>query len=111
MEVVVTTLDKVAVVEPRGRLDSTTSRDFGARLLDPIKAGTARVVVDLSKVIYISSAGFRALLIAAQHSAERNCALALCGLSPEVRRLFEIGAFLDDFRIYASRDEGVAGAA
>ncbi len=111
MEVVVTTQDKVVVVEPNGRIDSTTSRDFGARLLDLITAGTARVVVDFSKVIYISSAGFRALLIAAQNSAEKNCALVLCGLSPEIRRLFEIGAFIDDFRIYASRDEGVAGPA
>jgi anti-anti-sigma factor len=110
MEIVVTTHDKVVIVEPNGRIDSTTSRDFGARLLDLIKAGTVRVVVDFSKVIYISSAGFRALLIAAQNSAEKNCALALCGLSPEIRRLFEIGAFIDDFQIYVTRDEGVAGS-
>ena len=111
MEVVVTTHDKVVIVEPSGRIDSTTSRDFGARLLDLIKTGTSRVVVDFSKVVYISSAGFRALLIAAQDSGEKNCALALCGLSPEIRRLFEIGAFIDDFRIYASRNEGVADSA
>ncbi|MGD9635772.1 MAG: STAS domain-containing protein [Pirellulales bacterium] len=111
MEVVVTRRDKVVIVEPSGRIDSTTSRDLGARLLDLIKADTARVVVDFSKVIYISSAGFRVLLIAAQNSTERDCALALCGLSPEIRRLFEIGAFLDDFQIFASRDEGVAGSA
>jgi anti-anti-sigma factor len=111
MEVVVTTQDKVVIVEPRGRIDSATSRDFGARLLDLVKAGYSRVLVDFSKVIYISSAGFRALLIAAQDSAEKNCALALCGLSPEIRRLFEIGAFIDDFQIYVSRDEGVAGSA
>jgi anti-anti-sigma factor len=111
MDVMVTTQDKVVIVEPTGRIDSATSRDFGARLLDLIKTGTSRVVVDFSKVIYISSAGFRALLIAAQNSAEKDCKLALCGLSPEVRRLFEIGAFIDDFQIYPSRDEGVAGAA
>jgi len=111
MEVVVTTQDKVVIVEPRGRIDSTTSRDFGARLLQLFKAGTARVVVHFSKVIHISRAGFRALLIAAQDSAEKNCALALCGLSPEIRRLFEIGAFIDDFQIYVSRDEGVVGSA
>jgi anti-anti-sigma factor len=111
MEVVVTTQDKVVIVEPKGRIDSTTSRDFGARLLDLIKAGTSRVVVDFSKVIYISSAGFRALLIAAQDSAQKNCAFALCSMSPEIRRLFEIGAFVDDFQIYVSREDGVAGSA
>jgi anti-sigma B factor antagonist len=110
MEVVVTTQNEVVIIEPIGRIDSTTSRDFGTRLLELIKAGTDRVLVDFSKVVYISSAGFRALLIAAQDSAEKKCALALCGLSPEIRRLFEIGAFIDDFQIYVSRDEGVAGS-
>ena len=44
MEVVVTTQDKVVIVEPKGRIDSTTSRDFSARLLDLIKAGNTPVV-------------------------------------------------------------------
>ena len=110
MEIVVSTLDEVVIVEPRGRIDSTTSREFGDRLLDLIKEGTARVVVDFSNVVYISSAGFRALLIAAKDSAERNCAFALCSLSAEIHRLFEMGVFVDLFRIYGSREEGVAGA-
>ncbi len=111
MEIVVSTQDEVVIVEPRGRIDSNTSREFGDRLLDLIKEGTARVVVDFGQVIYISSAGFRILLIAAKDSAERNCNFALCGLSQEIHRLFEMGAFADLFRIYASREEGVTGAA
>jgi len=111
MEIVVTTQDEVVIVAPKGRIDSTTSREFGDRLLDLIKTGASRVVVDFSQVIYISSAGFRMLLIAAKDSAEKNRAFALCGLSREIQRLFEIGAFIDLFQIYASREEGVAGSA
>jgi anti-anti-sigma factor len=111
MDIVVTTQDQVTIVEPRGRIDSTTSREFGDRLLNLIKAGTSRVVVDFSKVIYISSAGFRVLLIAAQNSIEKKSVLALCSMSHEIRRLFEIGAFVDDFQIYVSREEGIAGPA
>ena len=111
MEIVVTTQDEIVIVAPKGRIDSTTSREFGDRLLDLIKAGTSRVVVDFSNVAYISSAGFRMLLIAAKDSTERNCAFALCSLNHEIQRLFEIGAFVDLFHIYESREEGVAGSA
>ena len=108
MEIVVSTQDEAVIVEPKGRIDSTTSREFGDRLLDLIRDGAARVVIDFSHVVYISSAGFRALLIAAKDSAERNSALVLCSMSQEIHRLFEMGAFLDLFRIVASRDEGLA---
>ena len=111
MEIVVSTQEEVVIVEPRGLIDSTTSREFGDRLLDLIKEGTARVVVDFSEVVYISSAGFRILLIAAKESAERNCKFALCSLSQEIHRLFEMGAFADLFRIYESREESVTGGA
>jgi anti-anti-sigma factor len=111
MEIVVSTHQGVVMVEPKGGIDSTTSRQFGDRLLDLIKEGTARIVVDFSNVGYISSAGFRALLIAAKDSADRNCVFALCSLSREVRRLFEIGCFLDLFRIYDSREESIADTA
>ena len=34
----------------------------------------------------------------------------LCGLSAEVRRMFELGAFLDVFAICGTREEGLAKA-
>jgi anti-anti-sigma factor len=111
MEIAVMNQGEVVIVAPHGRIDSNTSREFGDRLLDLIKSGKARVLVDFSQVIYISSAGFRALLVASRNSAEKNGALALCSLSNEVRRLFEIGAFIDDFKIYVSRADGLAGSA
>lgn len=111
MEIVVSTHEEIAIVEPAGRIDSATSRELGERLGNLIKEGRQRVVVDFGRVGYISSAGFRVLLIAAKDSEDRNGAFALCNLSQEVRRLFEIGAFLDLFRIYPSREEGVAGIA
>ena len=70
--------------------------------------GRARLVVDLKQIIYISSAGFRALLVAGRLADETKGTLALCGLSAELQRLFDLGAFTDLFTIYASRDESVA---
>ncbi|HEY7232344.1 MAG TPA: STAS domain-containing protein [Pseudolabrys sp.] len=98
----------ITIVAVKGRIDSNTAKDFGDRLTGLIKSGRARLVVDLKHIIYISSAGFRALLVAGRSAEETNGALALCSLSSEVQRLFDLGAFTDLFPIYGSREEGLA---
>ncbi len=65
------------------------------------------MVIDLRQIRYISSAGFRPLLIAAKMMEEANGKLVLCGMSAEIRRLFEIGEFTDLFTICGTRDEGI----
>jgi anti-sigma B factor antagonist len=105
MEIAEQQAGEVTVVAVTGRIDSNTSKRFGERLTDLIKAGHHRLVVDLNGIIYISSAGFRALLVAGRRAEESNGTLALCGLSTEVQRLFELGHFTDLFSIYATRDE------
>ena len=63
MDLVESKVDEVIVFEPRGRIDSATANRFGERLIAGLRAGSHRVVVDLKGINYISSAGFRALLI------------------------------------------------
>jgi anti-sigma B factor antagonist len=97
----------ITIVEIKGRIDSNTAKTFGEKLTSLIKAGRTRLIVDLKSIVYISSAGFRALLVAGRLAEETNGSLALCNLSGEVQRLFDLGAFTDLFVIYASREEGV----
>lgn len=111
MDIAVSTHKGATIVELTGSIDSTTSRELGRRLQDLISEGSQRLVVDFGRVTYMSSAGFRVLMIAARDSEESHGSFALCNLSQEVRRLFEIGAFLDLFHIYPTREEGVAGIA
>jgi len=99
--------EDVTIIEAYGRLDSTTAKEFGERLLSLVHEGRRSIVVDLQNIAYISSAGFRALLIANRATAEKQGGLALCGVIGEVKRLFEIGAFIDEFLICPSQAEGV----
>ena len=110
MELVESSADGVTIVEPRGRMDTISAKPFGDRVAALIGSGAQRILIDLKHIQYVSSAGFRALLIARKQSAEAKAKLVLCGLSAEVRRMFEIGAFLDLFIICATRDEGLAKA-
>ena len=110
MDVIESSADGVTIVEPRGRIDTTTAKPFGDRVVALIRSGANQILIDLKHIQYISSAGFRALLIAHKQSAETKGKLVLCGMSAEVRRMFELGAFLDLFTICSTRDEGVAKA-
>jgi anti-sigma B factor antagonist len=51
-----------------GRVDSATAPQFGEKLETVIEGGVFKIVIDMSKLEYMSSAGFRALL-----SAQRQC--------------------------------------
>lgn len=100
----------VTVVLVQGRVDSTTAPALGGSLTAKLEAPQARVLLDLSQIAYISSAGFRVLLLAAKRAEETGSRFVLCGVSGKVRQLFDTGGFLDLFVISGSRDEGIAAA-
>lgn len=107
MELIELEQDGVMIVEPRGRIDTIGAKPFGDRLAALINSGSRHVLIDLRQIPYISSAGFRALLIAAKLMDQAKGKLMLCGMSPEIKRLFEIGNFTDLFTICATREEGI----
>jgi anti-anti-sigma factor len=107
MRLVETEADGVMVVEAHGRLDSTTSKAFGDRLTSLLETGHGALVVDLKSIAYISSLGFQALLQASRAAAGLDCKLALCGVTGEVRRLFDIGGFADEFLIFHTQADGI----
>ena len=67
---------------------------FEQAVMDKIDSGKAKMVIDLSGLEYISSAGLRVLLMAAKQVKTGNGALALCGLKDHIREVFEISGFL-----------------
>ena len=103
-------VDGITVVEVKGRIDSTTAPALGERLTANLQAAKVRLLLDLSRLEYISSAGFRILLLAAKRADEAGSRLVLCGVSGKVRQLFDLGGFLDLFTIVGSREEGIAAA-
>src|SRR3979490_418357 len=101
-------IDDVTVLEAHGRLDSTTAQQFGDRLVALVQAGRSAILVDLKNIIYISSAGFQALLIANRTTAESQGKLALCGVIGGVKRLFEISSLTELFLICQTQVDGIA---
>jgi anti-anti-sigma factor len=93
----------IVVLEPHGRCDSMTASTLGERLTTALAAPGTRLVLD-----FISSAGFRVLLLAAKRAETGDSRLVLCGVTGKVRQLFDLAGFLDLLPLYASREESLA---
>ncbi len=81
------------VIGVEGRIDTTTAPRFEAYCVAAIDAGANRLVLDFSRVVYISSAGLSSVLAVTKHAARTGGALAIVGLSGMVKEIFAISGF------------------
>jgi anti-anti-sigma factor len=90
-----------------GRLDGNTAglveNDF-QKLID---AGETQFIFDLALVDYISSAGLRAVLIAAKKTKAVQGKLAFVRLPENVKEVFDMSGFSTILAIYATEDEAI----
>jgi anti-sigma B factor antagonist len=101
------------VVSPVGRIDQSNADVFEEKLaphLARCTGGEDRLIVDLSGLEYISSAGLRVLMLAAKQSKAQGGTLLLTGLQPLVQEIFEISRFTMVFGITPSLREALAKA-
>jgi len=94
----------VDVVTLSGRLDAQTSGSVEERLNELLDAGTDAVIVDMSSVDYISSAGLRVLLAATKKKKER---LRIAGIQPRVEQVISIAGLAAIFHLEATREEAL----
>jgi anti-sigma B factor antagonist len=111
MDILETVADGSAVLHVAGRVTSANAPELGERLRDLLARGCRSIVVDLSHLVHMTSAGFRSLLRADKLAGEEGSTLVLCGLHGLTLELFEIGGFLEMFTVAGSRDEAVRRAA
>jgi anti-sigma B factor antagonist len=83
----------ILILLPTGRIDNDTSPAFQARLLASLTSRGAAVLVDFTRVEYISSAGLRALMMGSRQAKAVKGRLAVADLGPVVKEIFEISRF------------------
>lgn len=103
--------DGVLVLTLAGRLSAAAAVRFGPELAQFIGRGDARMVIDLTEVDYISSAGLQALAAAAAGCIQSGGALALCGLTDPVRIALDLGGLMADLLIEPSREQAIGKVA
>jgi anti-anti-sigma factor len=107
MEVQEIPAGRITILAIKGRIDSSNAIDLSNRLRALYTKPGVLLLLDFQGIDYITSAGFRTLLIGRRHAASSGGALALCSLTEKVRDLFEMGGFMENFSIYPTREEGI----
>ena len=97
----------VQILSLEGRLDTSTSADFDFAL-EPYSDKPTKLLVDMSNVQYVSSAGLRVFLMLAKKLQKSQGALVLCGLSASVKEVFDIAGFSKLLNIQPDRASGIA---
>ncbi|MCU0633072.1 MAG: STAS domain-containing protein [Methanolinea sp.] len=97
------------VLSLKGRMDATTSPDAEVQLTRLIEGGDRHIVVDLSELEYISSAGLRVLLAGLKRLKQCGGAMKLAALRPEIQKVFDIAGFNRLFAIYPTLEEALGG--
>jgi len=104
-------LGPVTLVIPEGRLDFATAAAFETQLQDVLGgagAAPAALIIDGAALDYVSSAGLRAILLAARGSQKAGTAFALCALKPAVREVFDLSGFSQIIALHPDRATALA---
>jgi anti-sigma B factor antagonist len=101
MEIATREFNRCTVVEPSGRIDSATAPQLAAVLNEYIDEGQYNLVLDMSDVDFISSAGLR-VLIDTQKKCQRlsRGELVLADVPEHIHEAFDLAGFLPLFEFY-----------
>ena len=95
------------VLIPEGRIDSGNARAFESIVTERISGGEHQIIVDFSRLEFISSSGLRVLLIAAKTLKIHKGAIALCSMKDHIKEVFQISGFDRIIPIRESRAEAM----
>jgi anti-sigma B factor antagonist len=101
--------DRPNVLPLNGEIDLHVSPAVTASLNAMIEKKPERLVVDLSRVTYIDSAGLAAFIQAMQKVETYGGKFSLAGLQETVRSIFEISRLDQVFQIFPDVDTAMSG--
>lgn len=82
-----------SILALEGYLDAHTAPQFEKAVEEEFEAGRIQIIVDCSKLSYISSAGLGVFMSFVEEIREVGGDIKICGLTPKVFQVFEILGF------------------
>jgi len=88
------------IFHPIGSIDTTTSSDLEGTLIEGINQGMRWIILDLTDVRYISSAGIRVFIAAAKTLKEKKGELLFSTPNKNVSDILRLSGLLKIFKVY-----------
>jgi len=97
----------ISVVALKGRLDVLTSKNLKDAILVEIDAGVTHLVLDFTRLEYVSSAGLRVLLEARKLLKPKDGTVALSGVQSFIMTILNSTGFDTLFSVYPTSEDAV----
>ena len=100
-----------AVLRVSGRLDQDTCEGFRVDLMKRVEEAAREggtVVLDLSGLEYVSSAGLRCFMLASREAKAQQARIFVAELQPMVAEIFEISHFNLVFQVFPTVRDALA---
>jgi anti-sigma B factor antagonist len=107
MNVNISSLDSVTLVEVHGRVDSMTANELGGALSGTIDGGHTQIVLDLAGVDYMSSAGLREIVSALKKVKKMAGDVRIAQPSDRVLEVLEMAGLDTIIQIFATQNEAL----
>jgi anti-sigma B factor antagonist len=99
-------IEGIVIVQLPEKINSTNNRAF-EKDLAPWMEPNAKVVFDLTQVKHLDSSGLGSIMASLKHLRTAGGDLKLCGLSKQIRALFELVRMHHVFDIFNTRQEAI----
>ena len=108
MEINIKIMQDVVVIEMSGDIDSNSAPAAQQKVMsEGVKPG-AKVILEMSRVGYMSSAGLRMLLYIYRQMASSGGSVGIVGLSEDIQDTMSLTGFLGFFKLYPTLNEALA---
>lgn len=98
------------IVDITGEITLYNAPDLRKALMDLLKVKKApRVIVNMTNVAYIDSAGVACLVEALKVARESKLDLALFGLNRVAKEVFELTRLINVFEVHSTEEEALRG--
>ncbi len=97
----------IKVVILSGRLDVESAEKVSPTFLQAVEESLAGVIFDMGGVVFISSAGFRTLLVTYKQADAAGKKIALIHTQSQVYKIFKVAAFDEVFNIFEDEDQAI----
>ena len=99
--------DNAHIIALQGQINSANAATVETEVLAVLQKGAKNVLLNMTELSYISSAGLRVVLVLAKRLKQAGGKLVIYGMQAHVREVFDISGFLAILNVTATRNEAV----
>lgn len=94
-------------ISVHGEIDASSSVDLDQAISNCLKDGATKIMIDLSQLTYISSAGLGVFMSYVEEFREKNIRMVLFGLTSRVAHTFSLLGLAELLQITETREEAI----